>query len=176
MWSAPSILKHLLALAHTGLKLNNCIYTDAKASERILECCRRTGMRKTVWRQNWKQGQEKGHRHTLRQQPASSALWWELLISFHIIMRHLQSALICIWNLEQKLESFTMSIFDCHLLHQKVRQSISVMKTNTAVHWCFCCLRDKTWIKMPILWKHRVCLFSLLRFFDVIIDKSFLTL
>ena len=26
---------------------------------------------------------------------------------------------------------------------------------------------------MPIIWKHRVCLFSLLRFFDVIIDRPF---
>ena len=22
------------------------------------------------------------------------------------------------------------------------------------MHWCFCCLQDKTWIKMPILWNY----------------------
>ena len=30
-----------------------------------------------------------------------------------------------------KMESFTTSQWDCHLLHQKVHQRISVMKTNT---------------------------------------------
>ena len=33
----------------------------------------------------------------------------------------------------QKLESFTTSKMDCHLLRQKLRQRISVMKT--AVFW-----------------------------------------
>ena len=26
--------------------------------------------------------------------------------------------------------------------------------SNENKHWRFCCLQDKTWIKMPILWKH----------------------
>ena len=34
----------------------------------------------------------------------------------------------------------------------KFRQRISVCNANK--QWCFCCLQDKTWIKMPILWKH----------------------
>ena len=36
-----------------------------------------------------------------------------------------------------------MSIMDRQLLRQKVRQKISV------INFCFCCLQDKTWIKMP---------------------------
>ena len=52
--------------------------------------------------------------------------------------------------------------------------------SNENKHCCFCCLQDKTWIKMPkwtifvisLLWKHRVFMFSLLRFFDVIIDDQ----
>ena len=72
-----------------------------------------------------------------------------------------------------------MSIKNCQLLRQKVRQRISVMKTDTALGF-FCCFQGTTLIKMPILWKHRVCLFSLLRFFDelfdIIIDDPFLTL
>ena len=44
---------------------------------------------------------------------------------------------------------------------------------NENKHWCFCCLQDKTWIKMSFLWKHRLYLFSLLRFFDIIIDDPF---
>ena len=64
-----------------------------------------------------------------------------------------------------------------YYLRQKFRQRISVMKTK---HRYFCCLQDKLWIRLPNLWKHRVRLFPLLRFFDklfnVIIDHSFLTL
>ena len=34
------------------------------------------------------------------------------------------------------------------------------------------CLQDKTWTKISILWKHRVCLFSLLRFFDKLFNVT----
>ena len=79
-------------VVHTGLKLNNCIYIDAKASERIRQCCRRTGIRKTVWRQNWKQGQEKGHKAHPR---AATGLFCTMVrtIEFfvHTIMSHLHT-------------------------------------------------------------------------------------
>ena len=52
-------------------------------------------------------------------------------------------------------------------------KSSSKNLSNENKHWCFCCLQDKMWIKMPIVWKHRVYLFSLLRFFDLIIDSPF---
>ena len=59
-------------------------------------------------------------------------------------------------------------------------KSSSKNVSNEKNPWCFCCLQDKTLIKMPVLWKHRVSLFSLLRFFDelfdVINDNPFLTL
>ena len=59
-------------------------------------------------------------------------------------------------------------------------KSSSKNPSNETKHWCFCCLQDKTQVKMPILCKYRVCLFSLLRFFDelfdLIIDDPFLTL
>ena len=52
--------------------------------------------------------------------------------------------------------------------------------SNENKHWSFCCLQDRAWIKVPILWKHRVYLFSSLRFFDklfvIIKDDPFLTL
>ena len=64
-----------------------------------------------------------------------------------------------------------MSKTDRQLFRQKVCQRISVMKTNTGVFDVF-----KTKHEL----KHRVCLFSLLRFydelFDVISDDPFLTL
>ena len=44
-------------------------------------------------------------------------------------------------------------------------KSSSKNLSNENKPWCFCCLQDKTWIKMPILWKHTACFFSLLRFF-----------
>ena len=69
-----------------------------------------------------------------------------------------------------------MSKKDRQLLHQKVRQRISVMKTNT-LYLCF--QRIGILIHVLSLFKHH-CLFSLLRFFDelfdVIIDDPFLTL
>ena len=48
-------------------------------------------------------------------------------------------------------------------------------------HWCFCCLKDKTRIKMPKSTGNTECLFSLLRFsddklFDITIDDPYLTL
>ena len=46
----------------------------------------------------------------------------------------------------QKPSLSTTSIMDRQLFHKKVCQIISVMKKK---HWCFCCLQDKTWIKMP---------------------------
>ena len=33
-------------------------------------------------------------------------------------------------------------------------KSSSKNLSNENKQWCFCCLQDKTWIKMPILWKH----------------------
>ena len=73
--------------------------------------------------------------------------------------------------------SETLKIADSFYNVKKNRQRILVRKTNIGV---FGCLQDKTLIKMPILWKHRVGLFSLLRFFDelfdVIINDPFLTL
>ena len=56
--------------------------------------------------------------------------------------------------------------------------------SNHNKHFCFCCLQDKTWIKMPklsiFLKSHHKCLFWLLTFsdklFDVINDDRFLTL
>ena len=59
-------------------------------------------------------------------------------------------------------------------------KSLSKNLSNENKQWYFCYLQDKTWSKMPILLKHRVCIFSLLRFsdelFDVIFDNLFLTL
>ena len=52
------------------------------------------------------------------------------------------------WNwpaftiLDHELESFTTSKTDHHLLHQKVRQRISVMKTNTGVFVVFKAKRE----------------------------------
>ena len=45
------------------------------------------------------------------------------------------------------------------LLRQKWIVNFHVKKfvkdlSNENKQWCFCCLQDKTWIKMPILWKH----------------------
>ena len=37
----------------------------------------------------------------------------------------------------------------------------------------FCCVQNKKCIKIPILWKHWVCLFSLLRFFDELFDLCY---
>ena len=45
-------------------------------------------------------------------------------------------------------------------------KSLSKNLSNKNKHWCFCCLQDKTWIKMPILWKHRVCCFHYWDSFD----------
>ena len=65
---------------------------------------------------------------------------------------------------------------DRHLFHQKVRQRISVMKTNTGV---FVVFKIKHKLKCQFS-GHIVCLFSLLRFFDelfdIINDDPFLTL
>ena len=70
--------------------------------------------------------------------------------------------------------SFTTSKTDRHLLRQKVRQRISVMKTNTGV---FVVFKTKRELKCQIS-GNIVCLFSLLRFFDeyfdVINDDPFL--
>ena len=59
-------------------------------------------------------------------------------------------------------------------------KSSSKNLSNEIKHWSFGCLQDKTSIKMPIFWKYRVHLFSLLRFqdqfFDVINDDTLLTL
>ena len=67
-------------------------------------------------------------------------------------------------------EVFYSFKMDRHFLRQKVCQRISVMKTNTGV---FVIFKSKRGLKMLILWKHRLCFFSLLRtfwrsFFDVI--------
>jgi hypothetical protein len=79
-----------------------------------------------------------------------------------------------------------VSLITWSLLQHQIRSSFITSKSlsknlsNEKNHWCFCCLRDKTRLKMPILWKHRVCLFSLLSFFDerfdVINADSFLKL
>ena len=65
---------------------------------------------------------------------------------------------------------------DRQTLRQKVRQIISVMKTNTGVFVVFTTKRE---LKCQFS-ENIVCLFSLLRFFDelfdVIIDDPFLTL
>ena len=65
---------------------------------------------------------------------------------------------------------------DRHLLCQKVRQRISVMKTNTGV---FVVFKTKRELKCQFS-GNIVCLFSLLRFFDElfdgIIDDPILTL
>ena len=45
-------------------------------------------------------------------------------------------------------------------------KSSSKNLSNENKHWFFGCLQDKLWIKMSILWKYRVFLFSLLTFFD----------
>ena len=67
-----------------------------------------------------------------------------------------------------------------HGLSFIMSKSSSKNLSNENKRWSLCCLQDKTWIKMPILWKHRVCLLSLLRFFDelfdIINDDPFLTL
>ena len=69
-----------------------------------------------------------------------------------------------------------MSKMDRQLLHQKVRQRISVMKTNTGV---FAVFKTKRELKCQFS-ENIVCLFSLLRFFDerfdAIIDDPFLML
>ena len=69
-----------------------------------------------------------------------------------------------------------MSKKDRLLLHQKVRQRISVMKTNNAI---FVVFKTKHELKCQFS-GNIVCLFSILRFFDelfdVIIDDPFLTL
>ena len=67
-------------------------------------------------------------------------------------------------------EVFYSFKMDRHFLRQKVCQRISVMKTNTVF---FVVFMSKRGLKMLILWKHRLCFFSLLRtfwqsFFDVI--------
>ena len=68
-----------------------------------------------------------------------------------------------------KLESFTTSKTDRHLLSRKVRQRISAMKTNPRVFDVFKTKREL-----------KVFMFSLLRFFDelfdMIKDDLFLTL
>ena len=70
-----------------------------------------------------------------------------------------------------------MSKTDRQLLRQKVRQRISVLKTNTGV---FVVFKTKWELKCQFSGNIRVCLFSLQRFFDelfdVIIDDAFLTL
>ena len=51
---------------------------------------------------------------------------------------------------------------------------------NKNKNWCFCCLLDKTLIKMPKRTGNKDCLFSLLRFSDqfsdIIIDNQYLAL
>ena len=73
--------------------------------------------------------------------------------------------------MQEKLESFTTSKTDHHLLRQKVRQRISVIPENWHFNSRFVLKTAKTPVQ---------CLFSLLRFFDklfdVIIDDPFLTL
>ena len=50
-----------------------------------------------------------------------------------------------------KRSIFTESKMDRQLLQQKVRQRISVMKTNKGVFVVF--KSDKTWIELSIIWK-----------------------
>ena len=59
---------------------------------------------------------------------------------------------------------------DCQLSRQKVHQGISVMRPNNGV---FVVFKTKYDLKMPILWKHKVSMFSLLRFFDKRFDVIF---
>ena len=64
---------------------------------------------------------------------------WDLCWSYRLLVG---GHIIC-WILTWRF--FTTSKRDCQLLHQKVRQKISVIKTKL-----FCgCLQDKMWIKMP---------------------------
>ena len=48
-------------------------------------------------------------------------------------------------ELDHKQSLSTTSIMDCQLLRQKVRQK---NLSNQNKHFCFCCLQEKTWIKM----------------------------
>ena len=65
-------------------------------------------------------------------------------------------------------------------------KSSSKNLSNENKHWCFCCLQDKTWIKMPIVWKHRVFWFFITEIlwwtfwrnkwqsvFDIVKDSSY---
>ena len=102
-----------------------------------------------------------------------SCVWYQSLLINKI------SVLFQIWRRLQ-LESFTTSKTDRHLLHQKVLQKISVIKTNTfddikkIVHFGIL-IHVLSWRQK----KHK-CLLWLLRLsdelFDVINDDSFLTL
>ena len=70
-------------------------------------------------------------------------------------------------------KSFTTSKTDCHLSRQKVGQRISVMKTNTGIFVVFTTKRE---LKCQLSGRNRVCLFSLLQFFEVINDDLLLKL
>ena len=77
--------------------------------------------------------------------------------------------------------SFKSSLFTT----SKKRLSIITSNNSSKNLWCFCCLQDKTWIKMPILWKHSVFVFiteilwrtfwhnKWRSVFDVVKDSSF---
>ena len=47
---------------------------------------------------------------------------------------------------ERIAESFNNVKYGSSFITSKVSQKISVMKHK---YWCFCCLQDKLWIKMP---------------------------
>ena len=105
--------------------------------------------------------------------------WFEL--AFRVFLKLMFVWLFVIVFSSKKIEN-NSAVF---LQHQKqivnyyVKTS-SKNLSNENKQWCFCCLQDKKWSKMPILWKNRVRMFSLLIFFDelfdVIFDKPFLTL
>ena len=73
---------------------------------------------------------------------------------------------------KHKWTFFTTSKTDRHLLCQKVRQRISVMKTNTGV---FVVFKTKRQLKCQFS-GNRVCLNSFDKPFDIINDDPFLTL
>ena len=65
--------------------------------------------------------------------------------------------------------SFTFQLPDDYTITARLAESFYNVKNGSSIitsksssknlsnekkQWCFCCLQDKTWIKIPILWKH----------------------
>ena len=84
--------------------------------------------------------------------PRIKSLWIRgLLLSMrtctnYVRINTVSGKLANFWTQQQKFSTATIN--DRQLSHQKIRQKIAVIITNTnsSLHFCF---QDKTWIKMP---------------------------